>query len=43
MVAVEVDNRSGESVDEAGAVEVARSVLSAEGVEDGELARHAVR
>ena len=42
MVAVEVDNRSGETVDEAGAVEVARSVLSAEGVDDGELTIHFV-
>jgi probable rRNA maturation factor len=36
-VAVEVDNRSGEDVDEAGAVELARRVLAAEGVEEGEL------
>ena len=42
MVDVEVDNRSGETVDEAGAVDVARSVLSAEGVEDGELTIHFV-
>ena len=32
-----MDNRSGSDVDEAGAAEVARSVLAAEGVESGEL------
>ena len=37
MVAVEVENRSGAEVDEAAAVELARRVLAAEGVEDGEL------
>ncbi len=37
MVEVEVDNRSGAQVDEASAVELARRVLAAEGVEDGEL------
>jgi len=37
MVEVEVENRSGAEVDEAGAVELARRVLAAEGVEDGEL------
>ena len=37
MVAVEVENRSGAEVDEAGATELARRVLSAEGIEDGEL------
>jgi probable rRNA maturation factor len=36
-VAVEVENRSGAEVDEAAAVELARQVLAAEGVEDGEL------
>ena len=36
-VAVEVDNRSGAAVDEAAAVELARRVLAAEGVADGEL------
>ena len=36
-VEVEVENRSGAEVDEAGAVELARSVLTAEGVESGEL------
>jgi probable rRNA maturation factor len=42
MVAVEVDNRSGRAVDEAAAVELARRVLAAEGVEDGELGIHFV-
>ena len=42
MVAVEIDNRSGRQVDEAGAIELARSVLAAEGVEDGELGIHFV-
>ncbi|HEY1365713.1 MAG TPA: rRNA maturation RNase YbeY [Gaiellaceae bacterium] len=37
MVEVEVSNRSGAAVDEPAAVEVARRVLAAEGVEDGEL------
>jgi probable rRNA maturation factor len=37
MIWVEVDNRSGKTVDEAGAVEVARSVLAGEGVGAGEL------
>ncbi len=37
MVEVEVENRSGEDVDADAAVELARSVLAAEGVEDGEL------
>jgi probable rRNA maturation factor len=36
-VSVEVENRSGVEVDEKGAVELARRVLAAEGVEDGEL------
>jgi probable rRNA maturation factor len=36
-VAVEVDNRSGVEVDEQAAVELARRVLAAEGVDDGEL------
>ncbi len=36
-VEVEVDNRSGTEVDEAGAVALAQRVLAAEGVEDGEL------
>ncbi len=37
MVTVELANRSGEEVDEDAAVELARRVLAAEGVEDGEL------
>ena len=37
MIEVEVDNRSGTEVDEATAVELARSVLVGEGVEEGEL------
>ncbi len=36
-VDVEVENRSGVEVDEAGAVELARRLLAAEGVEEGEL------
>jgi probable rRNA maturation factor len=42
MVAVEIDNRSGRMVDEAGAAELARRVLAAEGIDDGELAIHFV-
>ena len=42
MVAVEVDNRSGRTVDESAAVELARSVLAAEGVDEGELGIHFV-
>jgi probable rRNA maturation factor len=42
MVAVEVDNRSGVEVDQDAAVELARAVLSGEGVEDGELGLHFV-
>ena len=37
MVAVEVENRSGAKVDEAAAVALARRVLAAEGVAEGEL------
>jgi probable rRNA maturation factor len=37
VIAVEVDNRSGAEVDEQAAVELARRVLGAEGVEEGEL------
>jgi probable rRNA maturation factor len=37
VLAVEVDNRSGMEVDEAVAVELARAVLRAEGIADGEL------
>jgi probable rRNA maturation factor len=37
VVSVEVDNRSGVTVDEAAAVELACGVLRAEGIDDGEL------
>jgi probable rRNA maturation factor len=37
VIAVEVSNRSGVEVDEEGATALARSVLEAEGVEEGEL------
>jgi probable rRNA maturation factor len=37
VIDVEVDNRSGVSVDDLGAVALARSVLVAEGIEQGEL------
>jgi probable rRNA maturation factor len=37
LIEIEVDNRSGVTVDEAGAAEVARRVLAAEGVASGEL------
>jgi probable rRNA maturation factor len=37
VISVEVSNRSGVEVDEEGASELARNVLAAEGVEDGEL------
>ena len=37
MIEVEVSNRSGATVDEAGAVALARVVLESEGVDDGEL------
>ena len=37
MIEIEVDNRSGEAIDEEGARDLARRVLSAEGVEAGEL------
>lgn len=37
MIEVDVVNRSGEELDEAAAVELARSVLAAEGVGAGEL------
>ena len=42
MVAVEVDNRSGQEVDERGAISLAQRVLAAEGVEEGELGIHFV-
>jgi probable rRNA maturation factor len=37
MVTVEVDNRSGQSVDAEAAVDLARRVLKGEGIADGEL------
>lgn len=37
MIAVEVSNRSGVEIDEEGASALARSVLEAEGVDDGEV------
>jgi len=37
MVTIELANRSGAEVDEDAAVALARSVLAAEGIEDGEL------
>ena len=37
MIDVAVDNRSGEEVDEAGAVALAQRVLAGEGVGEGEL------
>jgi probable rRNA maturation factor len=37
VIAVEVSNRSGVEVDEEGASALARSLLEAEGVEEGEL------
>ena len=37
MLTVEVDNRSGLDVDERGATELARRVLTAEGIASGEL------
>ena len=37
VVTVEIENRSGTEVDEAGAEALARRVLAAEGVEDGDL------
>jgi probable rRNA maturation factor len=37
MIVVDVENRSGASVDEAGAVELAEQVLVAEGIDGGEL------
>jgi probable rRNA maturation factor len=37
MLSVEIENRSGEEVDEAAAVELAQCVLAAEGIEEGEL------
>jgi probable rRNA maturation factor len=37
VIAVEVENRSGAAVDEAGAAALARRVLEAEGLDDAEL------
>ena len=37
MLEIEIDNRSGAVVDEAAAAAVARDVLTAEGVQEGEL------
>jgi probable rRNA maturation factor len=37
MITVEISNRSGLAVDEAGAGALARSLLTAEGIDDGEL------
>ena len=37
MIEIEVANRSGVDVDERAAVELARRVLTAEGIDDGEL------
>ena len=37
MVTVELENRSGETVEEDAAIALARSVLAAEGIGDGEL------
>jgi probable rRNA maturation factor len=37
MVTIEAENRSGLEVDEAAAAELARTVLEAEGITDGEL------
>ena len=42
MVAVEIDNRSGREVDEEGVAALARQVLAAEGVDEGELGIHFV-
>jgi len=36
-ISVEVENRSGVEVDESAVIELARRVLAAEGVDDGEL------
>jgi probable rRNA maturation factor len=42
MISVEVSNRSGMEVDEQAAAELARTVLTGEGVDDGELGVHFV-
>ena len=43
MIEIDVENRSGAEVDEAAAVEVARRVLAAEGIDSGELGLFFVR
>ena len=43
MISVEVENRSGVDFDEAAAVDFARRVLAAEGIEEGELGLQLVR
>jgi probable rRNA maturation factor len=42
MISVEVSNRSGVEVEEEAAADLARSVLTGEGIEDGELGLHFV-
>jgi ssRNA-specific RNase YbeY (16S rRNA maturation enzyme) len=42
MISIEVDNRSGERVEEQAAVELVRRVLETEGIDDGELGLHFV-
>jgi probable rRNA maturation factor len=37
MISVELENRSGVEVDEAGAIELADKLLRAEGIDEGEL------
>ena len=37
MIRIEVDNRSGESIDEAAIADVCRLVLETEGISDGDL------
>jgi probable rRNA maturation factor len=37
VVEIEIENRSGRSVDAAGAAALARSVLAGEGIDDGDL------
>jgi probable rRNA maturation factor len=37
MISVEIENRSGVEVDEAGAIELAGRLLRAEGIDEGEL------
>jgi probable rRNA maturation factor len=37
MISVEIENRSGLAVDEAGVAELAGRILRAEGIDDGEL------